>query len=297
MAERGAHLSQLLFDSNRPSIFELVAQEGLNQALRGVVKFCIRVCANHYPHLFGTTFRWANEIQLLFDITLQNYYLQKYGASFSENFYGMERVMKNDSPLHRRGKFFSLLSLTVLPYILSKIDHYLLERQQTDLRQSFLSFSSIRFLYDVIVLLNWMLYTWGKTATHSPILHLLGIKLNHGSNDNDSGISLTKIIELSAFLIQFLQWWFTNPTTQAKSVLSLPIPPPPHSTITGTQHKTKPGVCPICDQKLKNECVLRVSGYVYCYRCITHYLRENNDCPISKVPATPNDLIRIFANV
>lgn len=227
--------------------------------------------------------------------------------------------MKNDSPLHRRGKFFSLLSLTVLPYILSKIDHYLLERQQTDLRQSFLSFSSIRFLYDVIVLLNWMLYTWGKTATHSPILHLLGIKLNHGSNDNDSGISLTKIIELSAFLIQFLQWWFTNPTTQAKSVLSLPIPPPPHSTITGTQHKTKPGVCPICDQKLKNECVLRVSGYfwkflnrkawfflmnfnlfyryVYCYRCITHYLRENNDCPISKVPATPNDLIRIFANV
>ena len=44
MAERGAHLSQLLFDSNRPSIFELVAQEGLNQALRGTLKFVVRVC-------------------------------------------------------------------------------------------------------------------------------------------------------------------------------------------------------------------------------------------------------------
>ena len=43
MAERGAHLSQLLTDSSRPSIFEVVAQEGLNQALRGVVKFCVRV--------------------------------------------------------------------------------------------------------------------------------------------------------------------------------------------------------------------------------------------------------------
>ena len=39
----------------------------------------MKVCANHYPDKFGTTFRWANEIQLLFDITLQNYYLQKYG--------------------------------------------------------------------------------------------------------------------------------------------------------------------------------------------------------------------------
>jgi len=297
MAERGAHLSQLLTDSSRPSIFEVVAQEGLNQALRGVVKFCVRVCANHYPDTFGTTFRWANEIQLLFDITLQNYYLQKYGASFSENFYGMERIMKNDSPLHKKGKFFSLFSLTVLPYMLSKLDEYLSERQQPVPRQTFLSFSSIRFLYDGIVLVNWMLYTWGKTVTHSPILHMLGIKLSHGNSENDSALSLTKIIELSAFLIQFLQWWFTNPTSQAKSILSLPIPPPPHSKVTGAQYNTKPGVCPICEQKLKNECVLRVSGYVYCYRCITYYLRENNNCPISKLPATSNDLIRIFANV
>ncbi len=43
MAERGAHLSQLLLDTSRPSIFELVAQEGLNQALRGTIKFFFRV--------------------------------------------------------------------------------------------------------------------------------------------------------------------------------------------------------------------------------------------------------------
>lgn len=43
MAEQGAHLSQLLLQSSRPSIFELVAQEGLNQAIRGAVKFFLRV--------------------------------------------------------------------------------------------------------------------------------------------------------------------------------------------------------------------------------------------------------------
>lgn len=54
MAERGAHLSQLLLDSSRPSIFELVAQEGLNQALRGTIKFFFRVAFSllyPYPNL------------------------------------------------------------------------------------------------------------------------------------------------------------------------------------------------------------------------------------------------------
>ena len=46
MAERGAHLSQLLLDSSRPSIFELVAQEGLNQAVKGTIKFLLRVAMN-----------------------------------------------------------------------------------------------------------------------------------------------------------------------------------------------------------------------------------------------------------
>ena len=52
MAERGAHLSQLLLDSSRPSIFELVAQEGLNQALRGTIKFVFRV-----SYLFSSYFK------------------------------------------------------------------------------------------------------------------------------------------------------------------------------------------------------------------------------------------------
>ncbi|EFX83681.1 hypothetical protein DAPPUDRAFT_301589 [Daphnia pulex] len=297
MAERGAHLSQLLLDSSRPSIFELVAQEGLNQALRGTIKFVFRVCANHYPETFGLSFRWANEIQLLFDCFLQNYYLRNYGASFSENFYGLERVTKEDCTLNGKGSLHSLISLTILPYALSKLDAYFSERQQhNDQQRPVLNFSSIRFIYDLIVLVNWMLYTWGKSVTHSPILHLLGLKLKHGGDNSSPGISLTKIIELSAFFIQFLEWWFTNQSSQAKSMLSLPIPPPPHSIVQNQHSKPRIGVCPLCQQQWKNECVLRVSGYVYCYRCILPYLKENNKCPISKLPASPNDLIRIFAN-
>lgn len=189
------------------------------------------------------------------------------------------------------------MSLTVLPYALAKLDdHYSEARQSNQHQFPAISYSSIRFLYDLIVLINWMLYTWGKSATHSPILHVLGLKLKHGGDHTSPGISLTKIIELSAFFVQFLEWWFTNQTSQAKSILSLPIPPPPHSTFQSKHPNTKQGKCPICQQTWKNECVLRVSGYVYCYRCIAQYLKENNHCPVSKLPATSNDLIRIFAN-
>jgi hypothetical protein len=181
------------------------------------------------------------------------------GASFAENFYGLERVTKEDCSLNGKGTFHSLISLTVLPYALSKLDAYFSERQQNSSQHPLLNFSSIRFIYDLIVLVNWMLYTWGKSVTHSPILHLLGLKLKHGS-DNSSGISLTKIIELSAFFIQFLEWWFTNQSSQAKSMLSLPIPPPPHSIVQNQHSIPRTGVCPLCQQQWKNECVLRVSG-------------------------------------
>ena len=183
------------------------------------------------------------------------------GASFAENFYILERVGKDDCGLDLKGKIKSLLSLTVLPYALAKLDDYYSEARQSNQHQfPSISYSSIRFLYDLIVLINWMLYTWGKSATHSPILHLLGMKLKHGGDNTSPGISLTKIIELSAFFVQFLEWWFTNQTSQAKSILSLPIPPPPHSAAQTKHPKTKQGQCPICQQPWKNECVLRVSG-------------------------------------
>ena len=211
---------------------------------------------------------------------LQNYYLKNHGkfyfynfhlflltlrviitgASFAENFYGLERVTKNDQNINTKSKLHSLVSLTMVPYILTKLDGFFAERSRHNQQRSVINFSTIRFLYDLVVLGNWMLYTWGKSVTHSPILHILGMKLKHSGDNNTTAISLTKIIELSAFFIQFLEWWFTNQSSQANSILSLPIPPPPHSIAQNQHSKTKAGFCPICQLQLKNECVLRVSG-------------------------------------
>lgn len=184
------------------------------------------------------------------------------GASFAENFYGLERVTKDDVNLNPLGKLKSLISLTFFPYALSKLDSYFANQRHHTQTHPVMNFPSIRFLYDTVVLANWMLYTWGKSVTHSPILHVLGLKLKHSSESNNTGISLTKIIELSAFFIQFLEWWFSNQSSQAKSMLALPIPPPPHFIAQNQSSKRKCGACPLCQQQWKNECVLRVSGYL-----------------------------------
>lgn len=179
-----------------------------------------------------------------------------------------------------------------------------------------MSFSTVSYIYDLLALVNWILYTLGKSSSHTPLLRMLGVKLQHADESSSSSVSLTKIIEMSAFFIQFLEWWFNNQSTQAKSILSLPVPPAPHSKACEKSPKTKSGECPICHQPWKNECALRVSGYeliftskivevtyfhenfsyVFCYRCIIQYLKENNCCPVTLAPATSNDLIRIFAN-
>jgi hypothetical protein len=65
----------------------------------------------------------------MFDLLLQNHYLNKYGnlinkklhpntvihldASFAENFYGIKRVCRNGEPLTRAAKLRSLLILVI----------------------------------------------------------------------------------------------------------------------------------------------------------------------------------------
>ena len=37
--------------------------------------------------------------------------------------------------------------------------------------------------------------------------------------------------------------------------------------------------------------------YVFCYACILHYLRENHCCPITALPTTEKQIIRLFTDV
>ena len=73
------------------------------------------------------------------------------------------------------------------------------------------------------------------------------------------------------------------------------IPPPLPPVITNGSNVNKdPSLCPLCGQTRVNP-VASSSGFVFCYRCITMYIRENGQkCPVTGMQCTESQLVRIY---
>jgi len=150
MAEAGAHLTSAAA-RERPSIFEVLAQESLMAAVRPALRHGAKVSANvrlvsvrpsvgrlsdtdlksvilqvlaeSDPPRFGFLWRRFDELHLLLDLLLQHHFLSRCGASFSENFYGLKRVWGGRGLGLRGGRRWrSLLLLCLAPYLRAKLD-------------------------------------------------------------------------------------------------------------------------------------------------------------------------------
>lgn len=67
-------------------------------------------------------------------------------ASFSENFYGLKRILENGHKLHTHHKNLSLIFIIILPYLKKKIDEkkYIIKLEQAEglIQKVFLKFYS-----------------------------------------------------------------------------------------------------------------------------------------------------------
>jgi len=108
---------------------------------------------------------------------------------------------------------------------------------------------------------------------------------------------LSKLLGIGLLLIQFLDYWQTSDREKRgqSSLTSLPIPPAPQVALSEQNViRMDPRLCPICRKPRQNDTVISVSGYVYCYVCIAKYLQEHRCCPVTKVPANTEHLIRLY---
>ncbi len=74
-------------------------------------------------------------------------------------------------------------------------------------------------------------------------------------------------------------------------------PSPPEQPIPsqrGISVPEKHNVCPLCGNIRKNPVILRVSGFVFCYRCALEHLRSVGKCPITLLPCEEGDLCKIY---
>ncbi|KAI6661903.1 hypothetical protein LOD99_9674 [Oopsacas minuta] len=346
MAEEGAHVNVASSQANRPTIFELIAQDGMQQCLKPAFKFVSRNLTENYPQRLSNLFSYFDEIYLIFDLFLQGHHIATYNASFGEHFYGLQRCFSpnlldtylrdtsvtKETVLNIRGKFLSLISLCLVPYIYDKLEQKFLIIQEKESNFEILTSKEENFLkifryssaiLQIISIIFKISYLTRKTEFFNFILFLQSLKISRilESDQSDSslpyfsqfstrtnlrnfilipfgaanliGYSFSHILPFGAFLVKFLQHWYAHHDKGIFEIFKTRLPIPPPPPKAHTD-STK---CPICNQDMHNPSVVLPSGWVYCYQCITNQIRSEGKCPCSGLAASIDDVVRIYSGV
>ncbi|XP_019367068.1 PREDICTED: peroxisome assembly protein 12 [Gavialis gangeticus] len=200
MAEHGAHLTAAGGGEEAPSIFEAVAQDSLMAALRPALRHMAKVLAESNPGRYGCLWTWFDELYALLDLLLQQHYLSKCSASFSENFYSLKRTVLGHSKgpcwlasagLPKQEHWKSLLLLVLIPYLKGKLEKLVSSLREEDeysihppssawkrfYRAFLAAYPFVNMAWEGWFLIQQLCYILGKAQHHSPLLRLAGVRL------------------------------------------------------------------------------------------------------------------------
>uniref|UniRef100_A0A3B4XIG0 Peroxisome assembly protein 12 n=1 Tax=Seriola lalandi dorsalis TaxID=1841481 RepID=A0A3B4XIG0_SERLL len=329
MAEAGAHLTSTAVNE-QPSVFEVLAQESLMEAVKPALRHAVKVLAETNPSRFGFLWQRFDELYLLLDLLLQNHFLSHCSASFSENFYGLKRVsggwgLSVGLGLHRKSHWRSLLLLCLVPYLRAKLEATLAQqrdeadfsiqlaqsRRQRLYRAAVAAYPYVRSAWQALSFCQQLLFIFGVARTHSPLLWLARVKLAR-LNAQD-----IRDMELKSSNTGYPKvWWLISRAARGVAIplstsLSLGVfflqflewwysseNQSTMKTLTSLPEQTQTGSdsrnCPLCRRLCTNTTVLSTSGFVFCYRCIYMYVKANHRCPVTGYPTELQHLIKIY---
>lgn len=155
--------------------------------------------AESNPGRYGFLWHWFDEIYVLLDLLLQQHYLARCSASFSENFYSLKRIPIGDcrqqplatAGLPKRQHWKSLLLLVLVPYLKGKLeklvsslreeDEYSIHPPSSSWKRFYRAFLAaypfVNMTWEGWFLVQQLCYILGKAQHHSPMLRLAGVRL------------------------------------------------------------------------------------------------------------------------
>ncbi|NXB70909.1 PEX12 protein, partial [Donacobius atricapilla] len=158
-----------------------------------------QVLAESNPARYGFLWRWFDEIYVLLDLLLQQHYLARCSASFSENFYSLKRIPMGagrqqplaTAGLPKRQHWKSLLLLVLVPYLKGKLeklvsslreeDEYSIHPPSSSWKRFYRAFLAaypyVNMTWEGWFLVQQLCYILGKAEHHSPMLKLAGVRL------------------------------------------------------------------------------------------------------------------------
>ncbi|WKY15418.1 hypothetical protein Q1695_000694 [Nippostrongylus brasiliensis] len=336
---RASHLASMQHAvGDQPSIFDIISQESLMTSLKPAMGHLVKFLAMVYSQRFQTAHRYYDELYCLFDLLLQNQYLKKYGASFSENFYGMKRIFRSTgkSPTEFSARIRSLMLLVLWPYIRDKFEKWHTEWSDR-LRYTSAASKDLRVRLGRIFVRLWpwvkrlltiattilqLGYILNRTTVHSPFLLLAGVRLEKLTAEDIEAFDkipmhlqsaglinrlwrfflslpgvFSRLFGYGLFFVQFIDFVYNSDlgSQLSKKHANVRVPPAPHKLLTESNVQLlDTNKCPLCLQRRRNDTALSVSGYVFCYSCIDSHVKSFKTCPVTGLPASTNELIRLY---
>ncbi|KAH9658883.1 peroxisome biogenesis protein 12 [Citrus sinensis] len=101
----------------------------------------------------------------------------------------------------------------------------------------------------------------------------------------------------AVFFFKMMEWWYQSAEERMSAPTVYPPPPPPPPPKVAREGIPLPPdrtICPLCSQKRANPSVVTVSGFVFCYACIFKYVSQYKRCPVTLMPATVEQIRRLF---
>lgn len=293
MAE-GANVRQNL--QNIPSIFEISAAETLDNLIYPALSKIFDYFGLRLDFKLFNKRRIREELSPVFTWVLQYLYLRKRGSSFGESFYGLQRTHTTTGELLTRNQeAISATILTILPYIERKL-RTRVQNDEAGMWEEYVL--KIFNAYQASKAVHTFLYLTKYAASHSPIFRALKLTLRYPSEppkEDKATYIFLKLLEVLAFFLQFIQWWYSN-EQRRKVGGTLQNPEPVKEQPDALKIcKTPAGECPICLMKIDNPTACSVSGYVYCWKCIITRLKDHSaTCPVTGYAISIEDLVRIY---
>jgi peroxin-12 len=313
-----------------PSIFDIWAQQSLADSVKPAFKHLVKFMGIWYPKETKSVNAWFDELYLGFSLFLETYYLKNYGGSVSENFYGMKRISPSSlkTPIGK-DRLKSMFFVSVWPYLRGKLDDLqtklseVAEARRTNIAKFFLKYYPyFKTLLGAAAILFQIAYIFNYSTVPTPFLWAANSKLVKLTPEDllrfesiplhlqDSGL-LTKlwrfIISIPSvfgrlftyglFFVQFLEFFYASDAAKELSTAHQRSQPPTHPVMKLTEPEIltmEVDKCPLCFRRRINDTVLSVSGYIFCYTCIDSYIRREGLCPITYLPATTDQLIRLY---
>lgn len=205
------------FDEQKPSLFEVLAEQQLNGLLPPTLRYLLTVATHRHPRYLLRILNSFDEIYAGLMLLVERHYLRTRGGSFTENFYGLKRekalraeiprasiaaphLVRETLKLTTADVWKNLLVLVGVPYLKRKLDEayevnaprallgaaYTRMPDNPTLRQRFLHYyrwflrniyPSVNAGYYFAMLAFNLAYLFDGSKYHSPLAWMIGTRV------------------------------------------------------------------------------------------------------------------------